>query len=333
MDLDQDGNVDLLSGSWPGELFFFARQPDLSWAAPEMLKHADGEFICIGGGLKETPEQLLITGHGEFVQEGTAIVVQYHGRTLRAKPGQQMAITGTAAAVFAIDWDADGDHDLLVGDIAGDVWRVRNEGSAGEWKFARAEPLMVGDAQLHVAGDAGPHCADWDGDGDFDLLVGDGEGAVSLFRNDGAKGAPKLAPAVLLVGPGNPGWGDDAPSEPTRGARAKVCTADWNGDGQLDLLVGDYGNVKPKPLPVTPEQAARHAERRAELEKLEAEFAPIAYNPPAVDESETARVAREKRIVELQTKMQQLRAELPKESESHGWVWLFLRAPQSAKGE
>ncbi len=333
MDLDHDGNQDLLSGSWPGELFFFARQPDLAWAAPEMLKHADGEFICIGGGIKETPTELLITGHGVFENEGSGFVVKYHGRTLRAKPGQQMAVTGTAAAVFAVDWDADGDHDLLVGDIGGNVWLVKNEGSAGEWKFGPAAAVKVGNDALRVGGDAGPHCADWDGDGDFDLLVGDGEGAVSLFRNDGIKGAPKLAPAVQLVGPGNAGWGDDAPAEPTRGVRAKVCTADWNGDGQLDLLLGDYGNVKPEPLPVTPEQAARHEQLRAELAKIEAEFAPIAYDPPPADENETARVAREKRIIELQSKIQQIRAELPKESESHGWVWLFLRAPMAARGE
>jgi len=33
-----------------------------------------------------------------------------------------------------------------------------------------------------VNGDAGPFACDWEGDGAFDLLVGDGEGAVWFFR-------------------------------------------------------------------------------------------------------------------------------------------------------
>ncbi len=333
MDLDHDGNLDLLSGSWPGELFFFARQPDLSFAPPEMLKHHDGEFICIGGGVSDKPDQLLVTGNAEFVTEGTGMVLKYHGKTLHPKPGQSLATTGTAASVFAVDWDADGDHDLLVGDIGGSVWLVRNNGTPTAWKFSEAIAVHAGGEALRVEGDAGPHCADWDGDGDFDLLVGDGSGKVSWFRNDGTASEPKLAAAQELVGEGNPGYGDDAPTTPTRGGRAKVCTADWNGDGQLDLLLGDYGNLKPPPQPVTPEQAKRHAALREELATLETEFNPLAYSPPPANESDAAKQQRVARISELQIRVLAIRNQLPRETESHGWVWLFLRAPKAARGE
>ena len=33
MDLDGDRRADLISGSWPGEIYFFRRQPDGKFAA------------------------------------------------------------------------------------------------------------------------------------------------------------------------------------------------------------------------------------------------------------------------------------------------------------
>jgi len=340
VDLDHDGNVDLLSGSWPGELFYFQRQPDLSWAAPEMLKDKDGEYILIGGGVRDTPEQLLITGNGDFVEEGGEYVVVFHGKTYRPKPGQSVATTGTAAAAHAVDWDGDGDFDLLVGDIRGTVWRIPNEGSAKEWKFGKHVTVEAGGEAIHAEGDAGPFCADWDGDGDFDLLVGDGSGKVEWYRNDGKPGHPEFAKAQLLIGPGDAGWNGEVPTEPTPGVRSKVCAADWNGDGRLDLLVGDFAALKPKLPPPTPEQAKRHAELKQELAKLNEEYGPLAYNPPSPTETAEAKAKREARVAALRQRMAEIQQELPRESENHGWVWLYLREAKteaaetkSAKGE
>jgi hypothetical protein len=39
------------------------------------------------------------------------------------------------------------------------------------------------------------------------------------------------------------------------------------------------------------------------------------------------RQKREKEVQELSQKMQELQKKIPPESESHGWVWLFLRKP------
>ena len=333
MDLDGDGNQDLLSGSWPGEIFFFARQPDLTWAAPEMLKDKDGEYILIGGGVSDTPEQLLITGNGEFKTEGNSSIVVFHGKTYRPKPGQQMATTGTAAAAHAVDWDDDGDFDLLVGDIGGSVHRIPNEGSATERKFGKHVAVEAAGSALNVEGDAGPFCADWDGDGDFDLLVGDGSGKVTWYRNDGKAGEPKLAAGEVLIGAGDAGWSGTVPNTPTPGVRSKVCATDWNGDGKLDLLVGDFAALKPLALPVTPEIAVRQAALRAESEKLRAEYDPLAYNQPPVGETAEAKQKREARVDELRARLSTIQQELPATSESHGWVWLYLRAPKAASGE
>ena len=37
MDLDGDGHIDLISGSWPGEIFFFRGGPKRTFAAPVKL--------------------------------------------------------------------------------------------------------------------------------------------------------------------------------------------------------------------------------------------------------------------------------------------------------
>ena len=57
------------------------------------------------------------------------------------------------------------------------------------------------------------------------------------FRNVGTDAQPTLAPAVTLL--------EDASIQtvgtPKRSAgRSKPVAADWNGDGRLDLVVGDF---------------------------------------------------------------------------------------------
>jgi len=68
VDLDHDGRVDLISGSWPGELFLFRGGPNGTFAAPEMLEDKRGEVMNLFGGWTEEQDgERLLTGHGEIV--------------------------------------------------------------------------------------------------------------------------------------------------------------------------------------------------------------------------------------------------------------------------
>ena len=74
------------------------------------------------------------------------------------------------------------------------------------------------------------NCADMDGDGLIDLIIGDTKGGVVWSRNEGSATEPRFVTR-----------------EPLRVGEAdlKVCqksdpiAVDWDGDGVVDLLVGD----------------------------------------------------------------------------------------------
>lgn len=335
MDLDGDGHLDILSGSWPGEIFFFKGGPDHTFAAPVKLKNKEGKTINVGGGIRENSgDMLLIAGDAKFEQKDGKNFIVYEDQRIEIPKGKQAGITGTASAVHAVDWNGDGKLDLLVGEIGGSVYLVPNEGTAKAFAFGKERQLTAGGKPLQVnGGDAGPFACDWDGDGKTDLLVGAGDGSVWFYRNVGTKTEPQLAAGVCLVPPGEAHYGADAPKEPRRGHRAKVCAVDWDGDGRLDLLVGDFATQKPVLPEPTAGQKAEQDKLRKELDDVTnryREFSQKLHGPNRLkDEKELEKASKD--FQEVLEKMQSLRGKLPPEYENHGWVWFFKRLPPAAE--
>ncbi len=326
--------MDVLSGSWPGEIYWFRGQGAGRFAAPQKLRHKDGTLINCGGGWQPGFDNMaLFAGGVEYRKEGTETVPYYDGKKLEVPNGKSLASTGTASAVHATDWDSDGDLDLLVGIVRGEVWLVPNEGTRTNPSFGLEQLLTVNGEPLRVpGGDAGPFAADWDGDGLNDLLVGTGVGSVVLYRNTGRVGQPALAEPVTLV-PAPPT--EEPGSEPTRGTRSKICVTDWNEDGRLDLLVGDFAMVKPKRPEPTPEERAKQEALRDEAVKLQAqgqeilkritELRLMSKDDPDRAQQQIKRL--EQQLDELRPKLNEMVSQLQSEYEYHGWVWLFLRKP------
>jgi hypothetical protein len=144
-------------------------------------------------------------------------------------------VNRNASAASVVDWDGDGDLDILVGNIEGAIHWIENVGTKTAPRWSERKPVCLADgtAIKIESGDAHPLAVDWDGDGVLDLLVGTGDGRVFFYKGSKKDGqrTPALAKPVELRAGGVP---------IQVGERAKLCVADWNGDGALDLIVGNF---------------------------------------------------------------------------------------------
>lgn len=89
---------------------------------------------------------------------------------------------------FLYDLDNDGDQDLLIGNIRGDIHYYENTGSASNANFAFVTSSFGGieitdfTGQSFTNGFARPMVLDYDQDGDLEVLVGTVEGPIEIYE-------------------------------------------------------------------------------------------------------------------------------------------------------
>lgn len=289
MDADQDGLTDIVSGSWPGELYFFRGQSDRSFEKRETFKTKDS-----------TPINL-----------------------------------GSASTVFVTDWDSDRDLDLLVGNIAGKVYLVPNTSQGKDLRFGEAVELVS--LIEHKVGDSHPIAADWDRDGDLDLLVGHSEGGVLWCRNVGTRTKPHLSDPRELIPKSPAPWTSDVERTPKQwGVRAKICVTDWNHDGWPDVLLGDRcGSFSDAPNK-TPEELVLERTALEQLPAVKKEWAEsfreyrrlTLRNDSNAEGREAELLERMRELKETIARCQRIQAEFEPQRQAHGYVWLFQRKPE-----
>uniref|UniRef100_UPI0032E0335F SwmB domain-containing protein n=1 Tax=Azospirillum argentinense TaxID=2970906 RepID=UPI0032E0335F len=132
---------------------------------------------------------------------------------------------GTTARPTLVDIDGDGDLDLVTGSSGASVQFYRNVGTsaAPSFTFVGTNPYGLVNATYGT-----PTFGDLDGDGDLDLLLGNGSGLTVVYRNVGTA----TAPSFTMVGTSAFGIGQ------VGGGYAKAALWDLDGDGDLDLLLG-----------------------------------------------------------------------------------------------
>jgi hypothetical protein len=145
--------------------------------------------------------------------------------------GKDIIDVGTHAAPFMVDYNNDGNTDLLVGNGSGSILYYVNQGSSEDPLFG--SPYVLEDAYgipLSVESHSKPFLVDWDGDKKKDILLGSGSGTIYYYRNQGTDQSPLFSSPQLITTEERP---------LAVGSHASPFVADWDGDGAKDLLVGD----------------------------------------------------------------------------------------------
>ena len=188
--------MDLLSGSWPGEIYVFYRKANGTYAAAETLKDKNGRVIKVGSASAVAVADWDGDGDLDLVIgniDGAVFLLTNEGspqkpafgaaRRLNAK-GKPVAAEGGDAGPCVADWDGDGKLDLVLGSGSGKVNWYRNIGTGKELELDAPRPLVVeAGGQFSDAASfdnpkrcgmrSKPAVADWNGDGKADLLLGD----------------------------------------------------------------------------------------------------------------------------------------------------------------
>ncbi|WP_048065773.1 DUF3344 domain-containing protein [Methanosarcina acetivorans] len=143
-----------------------------------------------------------------------------------AKSEWNVPDVGSWSSPALADLDCDGDYDLMIGEIGGVTYGYENTGTSDSPVWTAKSEWNTPD----VSQNAAPSLADLDGDGDYDLMIGEGYGVTYGYENIGSSGSPEWA--------ANSSW-----NIPSIGYYSSPALADLDGDYDYDLMMGGYDGV------------------------------------------------------------------------------------------
>ncbi|MBN1853920.1 MAG: VCBS repeat-containing protein [Pirellulales bacterium] len=139
---------------------------------------------------------------------------------------------GSRATIALTDWDNNGVRDLVLGALDGYIHLYLNQGTNTEPDFVSETIVQDLYGNLQVpSGRSSPALMDLTGDGNKDLLVGNTNGAILLYTNQGSDSMPSFSTYDYVIADG---IAIDLPGVP----RSRPFISDWTGDGLPDLLIG-----------------------------------------------------------------------------------------------
>lgn len=239
-DLDNDGDLDLLSGSKTGAFLYF--QNTGTATAPSFAALVSNPFGFTNLPAADTysyPVFVDLDNDGDFdVLSGCADgnIIYYQNTGTASAPAFAMpvvnpfglAIAGAFTTLTVGDLDSDGDFDILEGVGTSGVFRYyQNTGTASAPAFATGvtDPFGLSFSSLFPT----PSLVDIDNDGDLDLFSGEYDGDFFYYENTGTALAPAFGPETVN------------PFGITGGFFLTATSfADLDNDGDMDLMGADY---------------------------------------------------------------------------------------------
>jgi len=279
-DFDGDGDLDLVCGEFLDGFTYF--QNTGTRTEPEYVA---GQRLTFEGKPLAMDVQMIVPvaidwdadGDQDLIvgdEDGGVALVEHTGKIEQGVPQfrppvyfQQQAADvkcGALATPVTVDWDADGDLDIVCGNTSGRVLLFKNESGAGVEAptWSAPQEILADGEPIHIqAGQNGgiqgpceakwgyttPAVADWDGDGLFDIVLNSIWGRVVWYRNTGTRAEPQFAAAqpVEVAWEGTPAkpawnWWTPSPHELVTQWRTKPLVLDLNGDTHNDLVMLDH---------------------------------------------------------------------------------------------
>ena len=194
-----------------------------------------------------------------FENTGTRVNPVYtNGRYLTSQ-GRIIKMDLEMMVVTSVDWDQDGDTDLIIGQEDGRIALVENSGRVKGHMPVFRDPVFfrqeAGDLKFGAL--VTPWSVDWDEDGDEDLICGNTAGYIGFIENLDGGNPPRWAEPVYLESSSD--GLNNKKKKPFRvmagysGSIQGPCEAkwgyttlsveDWDGDGLKDVIFNSITGV------------------------------------------------------------------------------------------
>ncbi|TNF52298.1 VCBS repeat-containing protein [bacterium] len=214
MDWDNDGLHDLLIGDAEGRVTVFLNEKQNNFLLLKSVLPVHARDGVLDVGDRATPvaedwnsdgKKDLIVGSMDgkiyiFLNTGSDAEPRFdHPHHFLSAGSELISSSRTAPRIY--DWNHDGLKDLLVGEIAGYVYYLKNVGTGDKPLFTKAEKLFLRNGEILQYPDqsGSPRSrvfvTDWNNDGLDDLLLGGRDGKVMLFL---AAEEPSRSPVVFI---------------------------------------------------------------------------------------------------------------------------------------
>ena len=231
VDWNGDGHADLLVGEMvgsAGKVRLYLNNGSGGFANFRYLQSNGADLSVSASGCQGVVVALQdITGDGvaDLVAGLSNGEVQYFtglegGSFGSASTLVEASVAGSRAYPVFADWNADGVADLVLGTGSGSLMVGLGSMEAATGALSFATPTLV--AGIEVPGRAAPVFTDVNADGREDLILGAGDGSLTLYY--GTEGGFSRVGSWQLEGIS---W-----------ERSRVTVADLNADGRTDLIVG-----------------------------------------------------------------------------------------------